>query len=102
MPPASTRPAALSGPCPETLRLFPSVGRDELARPASRDFLVARLLEEGDRRDLFWLTSHVPETELARWIERRGTRQLSRRSLAFWSLLLDTPTDPPGDALWPL
>ncbi|MDX1642926.1 MAG: hypothetical protein R3244_01065 [Thermoanaerobaculia bacterium] len=86
-----------------TLRLFPCHRREDLAGAAARGLLIGRLLEEGDRRDLRWLTSEVTATELARWVEARGARQLSRRSLAFWSRLLDTPSEDGGhDALWPL
>lgn len=67
--------------------------------------LVERLLEDGDRDDLRWLTSALPEEHLARWLDQRGARRLSRRSRAFWSLLLDREASaiPTARAdLWPL
>lgn len=88
---------------PATRRLFPSHRAEDLLRGTGRGLLVGRLLEEGDRRDLAWLTAEIGEQTLADWVERRGRRQLSRRSLAFWSRLLDTPrAEPPDDPLWPL
>jgi hypothetical protein len=71
----------------------------------SPTLVLAKLMEEGDVDDLRWLTSAWGEADLATWIDTRGHRQLSRRSLAFWRLLLDRPGDDharPGDALWPL
>jgi hypothetical protein len=81
------------------LRLFPD------GDPAGHSLLFARLLEDGDRHDLAWLASRVPEAELAGWLERHGGRRLSRRSRAFWELVLGraaAPAPPAGEALWPL
>ena len=67
--------------------------------------LLARLLEEGERADLRWLTSQVAEAEIAAWFAASGGRALSRRSRAFWRLLLAVePSPPPAAAseLWPL
>lgn len=86
------------------LRLFPDVDPTGLD-PGGRSLLFARLLEDGDRHDLAWLASQVPEPELAHWLERHGGRRLSRRSRAFWELVLDRPAAPPpaeGGPLWPL
>lgn len=85
-----------------TLRLFPSYEPHLFERTESRPFVVGRLLEEGDRHDLAWLASEVDESELVRWVEERGARQLSRRSLSFWSRLLRIATDDVDAALWPL
>jgi hypothetical protein len=69
----------------------------------ARPFLIGRLLEEGEQGDLRWLTRQVAEDDLAAWFRAAGSRQLSRRSRAFWSTILgvEAPTDP-GDDLWPL
>lgn len=67
--------------------------------------LVERLLEDGDRKDLRWLTTALPEERLAEWLDQRGARRLSRRSRAFWSLLLDREASAMPSAradLWPL
>lgn len=76
---------------------------DLLAR--ARDFVIARLLEEGDCDDLTWLTAMVDERSLIDWFETRGGRQLSRRSRAFWQVVLAIPCHPgvaPNEELWPL
>lgn len=85
---------------PETRRLFP--GCD--LKPGL-PFVIARLLEDGDEADLRWLTRHVPESELAAWLESRGGRQLSLRSRAFWEAVLGRRAggeSPIRKDLWPL
>jgi hypothetical protein len=58
--------------------------------PASPDpCVLARLLEDGDRADLAWLCRQMPDGALAAWVERHGARRLSRRSLAFWAVVLE-------------
>ena len=89
----------------ETLRLFPeSSTNDSLARlPA--DFVIGRLLEEGDSEDLRWLLDRVSKNAITDWLDRRGPRQLSRRSRAFWAMLLEHPIGDPSpidEELWPL
>ncbi len=87
-----------------TRRLFPHYRDAEDLATAAPDFLMIRIMEEGDRTDLRWLTQCFPEAEIARCFDRLGLRQLSRRSRAFWRLVLDreTQTTPSSDALWPL
>jgi hypothetical protein len=88
------------------LRLFP--GYDESGLDPSSPHVIARLFEDGDARDLAWLTAAVPEERLAAWLERHGRRQLSRRSRAFWEVVLGLHAGPPptqehaGSELWPL
>lgn len=80
-------------------RLFGSpAGAGEAARdvpvldPASPDpYVMACLLEDGDREDLAWLCRQLPAGALAAWVERHGARRLSRRSLSFWAVTLDRP-----------
>jgi len=86
------------------LRLFP--GHDESGLDPASSQVIARLCEDGDSRDLVWLTAAVPEERLTAWLERHGGRQLSRRSRAFWELILGRragrPREEIGSALWPL
>ena len=86
-------------------RLFPHVADDDLSLERAEAGILERLLEDGDRIDLRWLTAWVPEERLARWVSERGSRQLSGRSRAFWSIVLDLPEPsrrPKGELLWPL
>ena len=71
----------------------------------SENEVIERLLENGDRADLAWLTRRVPEERLASWLRARGTRRLSDRSRAFWSLVLGEPLEDRPEIsreLWPL
>jgi hypothetical protein len=83
----------------ETLRLFQGYAEPD------PPFLIGRLLEDGDSRDLAWLCRTFPEAELASWLETRGGRQLSIRSRAFWEVVLGKTADgevSSRSALWPL
>ena len=67
--------------------------------------IIARLLEDGHGEDLLWLSRQCSEDELARFFRDRGARQLSRRSRAFWAVVLGI-AKPEESALvkdlWPL
>ena len=88
-----------------TQRLFSNCTNSELLAAESPDFVIGRVLEEGVSDDLRWLFVRFPEAQIVDWLERRGARQLSRRSRLFWSLVLKHPVpEPPGinQLLWPL
>jgi len=90
-----------------TDRLLAHYGDGEVEFPEHRAFLVGRLFEEGDTRDLRWLTENVTEKELSAWLRRYGGRRLSQRSLAFWAALLRddealAERPPEAEDLWPL
>jgi hypothetical protein len=92
-----------------TVRLFPHYEAGDLSSSLTTydpsAAVVERLLEEGDSVDLRWLVSTFGERGLADWFRERGARQLSNRSRAFWSLLLELPAPSRrerGDELWPL
>jgi hypothetical protein len=86
-------------------RLFAHYQSPESLADTAPETVLARLMEEGDSEDLRWLTTVYTESQIARWLTRHGSRQLSRRSESFWSLVLDLPlTSDRGTAqeLWPL
>lgn len=86
-------------------RLFPGYRPRDLSLDLAEATILERLLEDGDRDDLRWLVSRVPRERLARWVSERGARQLSDRSRAFWSVVLDLPAPArraKGEELWPL
>lgn len=94
----------MSSPLPETtLRLFDGYAPEQLAEPESRSFVIERLLEEGDRRDLRWMSQTFGEVEIRRvFAQARG---LSARSRRFWSLVFDGRLDvetPGHREIWPL
>jgi len=86
-------------------RLFAAWDEEDLTPERASSLLLARLLEDGDAADLAWLTATFPEPEIAAWLARHGGRQLSRRSRAFWQVVLGveaSPGRPEAEALWPL
>lgn len=86
-------------------RLFSDYDEADLTLERSGSLLIARLLEDGAAADLAWLTRTIPEPALADWFARHGGRQLSRRSRAFWEIVLGRPAGPvhpQAEALWPL
>ncbi len=91
-----------------TERLFGHYEPGALDPRQEAPFLIGRLLEEGDGADLRWLAQTYPETDLAAWLARHGSRALSARSLAFWRLVLGCPANEEAPNLslrrdlWPL
>ena len=84
---------------------FAGYAESELLDPAHRDFLAARLMEEGGGDELRWLLRTVGREPLAGLLARRGGRVLSRRSRAFWERVLGVHSAPPhplAHELWPL
>jgi hypothetical protein len=84
--------------------LFSELRPADLEQRQATGYVIGRLLEEGDRDDLRWLAGEVGEERLGRWLAERGKRQLSRRSRAFWALVLAAaaPPDETENPLWPL
>jgi len=77
----------------------------ELSAATHRDFLIARLMEEGDGAELRWLSRACGRDALVSLLARRGGRALSRRSRAFWERLLGVRSAAPhplAHELWPL
>lgn len=69
------------------------------------DFVIERLLDEGDSVDLAWLFRRFGERRLRGWVTAYGGRRLSSRSRALWSVALGvepTPAPPATRELWPL
>jgi hypothetical protein len=84
-------------------RLFPH--HPEPPDPARHaDFVIERLLDEGDSADLRWLVGRYGEARLRRWAAAHGGRRLTKRSRALWSLLLaiELQAPPAAAELWPL
>ncbi len=86
-----------------TDRLFPHHRAEEAL--ASPNFLIGRLLEDGDGADLRWLFASHGTAAARDWFALRGERQLSSRSRAFWTLILNQQTGlavATAEELWPL
>jgi hypothetical protein len=92
-------------PAPPGLARHFADGAVDLDSPAGRSAAIGRLLEDGDRADLAWLGRRVPRGEIAAWYRAHAGRRLSRRSRAFWGVVLGEPQPAPpalAEALWPL
>ena len=77
---------------PEDLRpLFWDHDFDRLAWPADADFIIARVLQEGDDKATVWLQRQMSAAELATWIRAHQGRGLDPRRIRFWQLILDLP-----------
>lgn len=93
----------MSAPAP-TARLFSDPSLDTLLASGEWDPIIRRLLEDGDHRDLRWLSAVLGEGPLHAWFERRGAKRLSSRSRAFWALVLgraDSVAQEEKPAVWP-
>ena len=58
-----------------------------------RDFIVRRVLVEGDWDAVCWLRRELGDTALREWILQHQGRALSPQQLRFWELILDLPKD---------
>jgi hypothetical protein len=97
--------APLSALPPSIRRRFWSYEEGDLVRAEHRGFLLGRLLEEGDAGELQWLFRNLGRPAVTAWLSAHGSAALSRRSRAFWTLLLGVPPAAPRPLardLWPL
>src|SRR5207237_286348 len=77
---------------PELLRpLFWDYNFDSLRWPEHRDFVIARILQEGNHHATAWLRDQLGLPALAEWIRGRRGRGLDPRRLRFWEVVLDLP-----------
>ncbi len=53
-----------------------------------RDFILARVLEYGDRAAVHWAFQHYSRAEVAAFLKGRGADLLSDRAWSFWGFLL--------------
>jgi hypothetical protein len=81
------------GALPERLRpYFWDYAFDDLDFSIHREFIIGRILSEGDWDAVCWLRRSVGNPELRAWIESRQGRGLSPQQLRYWELILDLPT----------
>jgi excisionase family DNA binding protein len=55
---------------------------------ATSSVVTERIMELGDIAAIEWLRKRIPDSTLKNFIERKGAKRLSKRSLNFWSLML--------------
>ncbi len=73
--------------------LFWDVSFSPLAWPQDRDFVVGRVLAEGDWDAIQWLRGRIGNRGVREWILRHTGRGLSPQQIRFWELILGLPVD---------
>lgn len=74
---------------PEHLRpLFWDCNLDEVNWDDHHDFIVGRILSAGTFDALRWLRRKVGDEALRGWFNRRHGRELERKQIRFWELIL--------------
>lgn len=66
-------------------RFFWDVPFSSVSVDAHGDFILARLLEEGDRSALRWLFRVYPRNRVVNFLKGRGAAVLSKRAWQFWA-----------------
>jgi len=54
-----------------------------------RDFIIRRILTDGDWNALCWLRAYIGDDALRGWIIQHAARSLSPRQIRYWALVLD-------------
>lgn len=85
----SDEPEVRGQPLPDVLRpLFWDYDVKQLAWPANRDLIIARVLQNGGDEALAWLHRSVHDFELAQWLRSRRGRGLDPKKLRYWQAML--------------
>jgi hypothetical protein len=92
--PITDSAATLAAALPQALRpLFWDCDFEQLDWQAHRDFIVRRVLVEGEWDAVCWLRRELGDSCLGAWILQQQGRALSPQQLRFWELILDLPKD---------
>ncbi|MBI5574354.1 MAG: helix-turn-helix domain-containing protein [Elusimicrobia bacterium] len=70
-------------PVPYSVKCFWDVDRNNLSLLKNTRFIVERILEFGDKRDVKWLFSNLRTEKIIEIL--RKSRSLSKKSLNFWA-----------------
>ncbi|MDZ7363399.1 MAG: hypothetical protein ONB46_22170 [candidate division KSB1 bacterium] len=82
------RPASL----PSFLKpFFWDTGFSRLKWNCHRDFIIQRILAEGDWKAVQWLRRKIGNEALRAWLLQHQGRGLDKRRLRFWELILPLP-----------
>jgi hypothetical protein len=69
--------------------LFPEYAFEDIDPQTYQGVIIERVLERGTWKQVRWLFSVYGEEQVANWVRRHGFRLLSKRSFAFWRLVLN-------------
>jgi hypothetical protein len=93
MPSSDSTVTCASGLPPVLRPLFWDCDFSQLDWQTHRDFIVRRVLVEGDWDAVCWLRRELGDAGLREWILQHEGRALSPQQLRFWELILDLPKD---------
>ena len=77
----------------ELRRFFWDCEFEDLDLTEHREFVIGRILSDGDFNALRWLRRKVGDEELRHWFQNREGRGLSPQQLRFWELILELPPE---------
>ena len=107
----------ISSGVPATARhLFPEYDLSTWDESSEKvvNVIIQRILEGGTTPELKWLFATYGEERVAKWVQERGLRGLTRKAFAYWRLVLrikdfkrppwikhtDDPYPDPAPGLW--
>lgn len=69
--------------------LFPEYAFEDVDTQTHQGVIIERVLERGSWEQVRWLFRTYSEERVADWVRQHGFRLLSKRSFAFWRLVLN-------------
>ena len=72
----------------DTAWLFPEYVFEGIDLKTHRGVIIERILERGSWEQIRWLFRTYGEEQVAGWVQQHGFRLLSKRTFAFWRLVL--------------
>jgi len=81
-------------------RFFWDAALSSLSADRHTDFILARLLEFGDRRALGWVFRTYPASRVTEFLQGRGRELLNRRTWRFWAAQLGLTRTGSRKASW--
>ena len=76
---------------PDSAWLFPEYDFESIDLENHQGVIIERILERGSWEQVRWLFSTYGVQQVSVWVRSHGFRLLSRRSFAFWRLVLGIP-----------
>jgi len=68
--------------------LFPEYDFETIQVDTHQGVIIERILERGSWEQVRWLFTTYGEERVTDWVQQHGFRLLSKRSFAFWRLVL--------------
>lgn len=68
--------------------LFWDCDRKTLSTDNHEEFIIGRILEFGDIREIKWLFQNIGKEKILKFISDETQRRLSAKTVCFWRLIL--------------